>query len=891
MRQRMAPKSFGNFHVARHTYSPRCLETTNVLHEPQSNILSTDRLSKKKGAALKATNLRNHLDQQLGTWTVFGPFKLKSKDPLWLFLPLDGASTLPSKCSYQGALIKPVRMQRVEDLLDFRKVYGQIEDRPHAVAFCELDVGADVTLHLTYDADWSAAWWLDGAEVAETRSGNCGPVGSMRHPLLLGLKPGRHVLSVRVGSGIMGWNVTLRLVKIERGLSGLVRTDRGAPWRNYSKSLIRHENRPTPDGTCAEMSKEQFEELAANVGIDARWIAVVDAHRGSHYASPHLPSSHGQKPEYEGQLKEWVQVLHRNRISAMSWYPLSLCRPGAEQRTDWRQQYLVQPRRDDQGACCIHSSYGEAVIRYTTEALLKFDLDGFWFDGSAFTPAWTGLSCMCPSCQAKFKANTGLDFPTRLDWSQPTFRRWVAWRYEAFADYWQRLVDAIHAVAPQATVVFNHYHRENIGWNGGVPLNPFGRDFISGTEADSEPLKGAFHTRCMRAYGRPHTEVWMEMKGRHATPGGPRFNPRELMDFALSCTTAGGHASFGGGGGTVELPACQELTRELQPRAPYLGLPSVPHIALHLSQQTETFVFGRNPALLADDGWTDYYWNSLTGWHHALALAGHPCDIIYDAHLTPATLRRFPIVVMPLATALTAKQHRALLSYVQGGGTLVAGPWYGLCDEEGETRNEPLGSEQLFPFGRVFPSWDEIAQRPEYTFAIPNHKQPVTCRPLMAVRSGNRVRLDWRRNTRICRISRVGQGRIIQMAVDLGTLFRYSKAEPIVRALAGLLADLPRPSAEIVDGPPLHMGIFRRGRRQVAIHLQQFAGPWEGVTARMPKPPTRWNTILRWNGARPRAMRCAVPEIGPDLPIERYRGGWQITLPPMVWGQVVLVDL
>ena len=44
--------------------------------------------------------------------------------------------------------------------------------------------------------------------------------------------------------------------------------------------------------------------------------------------------------------------------------------------------------------------------------------------------------------------------------------------------------------------------------------------------------------------------------------------------------------------------------------------------------------------------------NSVTGWHHALGFAGRPSDVVFDAHLTRARLRKYPIMVSPLAVAV-----------------------------------------------------------------------------------------------------------------------------------------------------------------------------------------------------------------------------------------------
>ncbi|HPP13132.1 MAG TPA: beta-galactosidase trimerization domain-containing protein, partial [bacterium] len=469
----------------------------------------------------------------------------------------------------------------------------------------------------------------------------------------------------------------------------------------------------------------------------------------------------------------------------MSWLALILARSAAREHPDWRQKYLViDPpglEKYREVACCINSPYGQALISFSIEVLQKFDLDGLWFDGASFSPIWHQpaiISCVCPHCQERFREETGLEIPKEYNWSLPAFKHWVKWRYDMYSRYWQQLVDEVHQAVPEATIVFNHYHRENVGWHGAIPLKPFGKNFVSGTEADGEPLRGAFYTRLMRAYGRRDTEVWMALEqGRKGIRNGREvvFNPREVVDFVLACATAGGHASVGGADFDVEGPSLADIAGLLKVRAPYLGLPSVPYIGLHLSQQSETFVFGRNPDYITGD-WQDYYWNSATGWHHLLTYSGLTCEVLFDDHLKSSFLKKYPVLILPLALALTRQQYQTLLNYVAAGGTLITGPWFGLFDEWGQqSTGYPLGQHQLFPFGQSFPTWEELKNRPRLVFegtaVSPLHclTGPDRCMSF-SVSPGNQV-LSRRK---------VGQGQIIQIGFDPGTLFRYHPWKNVV---------------------------------------------------------------------------------------------------------------
>jgi len=839
-------------------------------------------------------------------WSLVGPILAKRGQNSWFRLRIDAAASVPRTFVLRQQPV-PVRRVTVDGALDFTEQVGELVDvtnfgvRNQVVAFASLQVPEDGTITLTYDADWRAVWWIDGKEVYATRGGNGGKVGAMHHRIVAALSKGRHVVAVRVISSIHGWSLSAHVEDWQPGVAGELRADRGADWRDYTRTLVRLEQEALPTGQCGKVKTEQYEQWMADAGVDARWMSVVDAFEGSVYRSRHLPMRKDTGPECEAHLKAWIRTLHEHRVCAISWYALSLYRPAWEQHPDWRQQYLVLDPRVTyaKATCCINSPYGDAVIAYVIEALKKFKLDGFWFDGAAFSPVWEAaqpVSCCCDYCKAKFKADTGQELPDRYDWSLPQFPRWVQWRYDMFSAYWLRLEEEVHKVVPEATLAFNHYHREGIPWNAAVPLTPFGGNIVSACEAEGEPLKGAFHTRLMRAYDRPDTEVWMGMGGiRKAIAHGrtPVHNYREVLEFVLTCCTAGGHTSFSGlHDYTLDAPIVPELAREIRQREPYIDLPAVPHAALHVSQQTETFVFGRNPDF-ATDRWVDLYWNSTTGWHHLMAHAGLTCDVVFDAHLKKSRLARYPVLVMPLASALTKRQVDTILSYVRDGGTLITGPWFGVLNAFGQKSEAyPLGDRSSFPMGDQFPEWDELLNRPQLRF-VDEKEGAVTANPLHhRACSRKRVNLELSAGNRALKMTRLGQGRIIQLGFDVGSLFRYSESPIVVNAFREFFrrAVRERPRVEIDNSDGVIMGVFQGKKNETIIQVQQVFPPWRQPPVDVTQPAACWGLELKWNGAPPKSVKCCLPEVGPELLVRKTGRAWRFTVPPFVWGQVIKVS-
>ena len=830
----------------------------------------------------------------LSSWTLIGPFQVPGSLDPWLALDLDNAAKIPFSLSHiNGEPVQTIKVELEASALDLRKHLGLCEGRVQAYAFAQFEMPEDGCISINYDADYWAAWTVDGVAVFDTKRGNGGPVGKMRHRFSMLLEKGPHVIGVRIQSGTGGWTLILHSATWSTKIPEEFNAGREAAWRDYAKACVRVEHRPEPTGFIDGLPQGDYELLMMNSGVDARWISVARDHCGSHYKSACLPRWKGATPESERNLKAWVDDLHKKRISAVSWLTLTENEAVWQERPECRQQYLVSPAPDASHGtrmCCINSTYGDDLIGFVIEAIGKFDLDGIWFDGCDLSTTHVRplpVSCVCPHCKDRFKKDLGLEIPRRLDWNDPVFRRWIQWRYDTFADYWQKLVDQVHSRFPQASIAFNHYHREGCGWSGGIPLNAFGHGFISATEADGDEFKGAFYTKCMKAYGRGNSEVWMGV-GSRQTLRGNTCNKKAALNFALSCATAGGNCSLGSGLNGIH--AIAEVAAELKPRAPFVGLNSEPYVALHLSQQTETFVFGRDPEYCGH--WSDPYWNSLVGWHHAIAFSGLTSDVIYDTALDDGAFTKYAILIMPIAPALKDPQMEAVLRYVSHGGTLVTGPWFGACDEFGEANSRPdRVAPTLFPFGSEFPQWNEICNRAPLDFcATPGEKALFAANPLTSLPAGTCVSLSLLdRGSSAVKYSEYGKGKIVQIGYDLGGLFRKYPKKEIASHLGKLLRECSTPLVELEESEGLILGTFIKDDQTTIVHIQQFQAPWIEANDDAAAPAPRWDVKLRFNGEKPISIRCMLPKPGPDLPCELRGGAWEVEVPPFTWGQVLSI--
>lgn len=79
---------------------------------------------------------------------------------------------------------------------------------------------------------------------------------------------------------------------------------------------------------------------------------------------------------------------------------------------------------------CVNTGYRDRMIRLVVE-VAKRGVDIVFLDGPAYYPG----SCYCRACRRKFYDLYGEDVPEREDWENPTWRRFVKFRYRSLRDF------------------------------------------------------------------------------------------------------------------------------------------------------------------------------------------------------------------------------------------------------------------------------------------------------------------------------------------------------------------------------------------------------------------------------------------------------------------------
>jgi len=525
----------------------------------------------------------------------------------------------------------------------------------------------------------------------------------------------------------------------------------------YAKAGLRLEARPHPTAVNDDITRPAREKALADAGVQARWIKVTDDYGAPLINNPFIPCTDAHAADNEIILKKWVSEIKKSGMAAVTWYPMQHCHSGWEQIPAWRQVFQI-PYNASGFAVCFESGYGDALMNYCNYVIDKFGLDGIWFDGTCWTPIWgrpLPMSCTCDACKAKFKADTGCDVPTKIDWDDAVFRKWVNWRYKEFGSYIGKVAASIRKEHPNVSVAINNYHRPRTPWLSALPIDIFKADVISGSEA-SDPDSIDINMRLNRAYGRSQSEIWRFFDVGNA----PEVNAETIIQHAMMCYVAGGHPSYGEDLLNPRMaPTAALASPAINAINAYSDGKSLPYAAVHVSQQTETFYCER--------GGLNFF-DSLSIWTQALGNRQVPPDYVFDADFTSTKLAKYKLLFMPLSLALSDTQSKIAIDYIKNGGTAVLGLASGQLNEEAMPRKSNLLASVLgFSFSRA-PKTDGSDAG---TFVITAKGTNKTYQasgvriPLILISSGWTT-LATVANQPAAAVRKFGKGRVVVLAID-----------------------------------------------------------------------------------------------------------------------------
>ncbi len=175
-------------------------------------------------------------------------------------------------------------------------------------------------------------------------------------------------------------------------------------------------------------------------------VTVIEADSGlSDYLSDDEFSQTMQR------IGEITGIIHSQDLKVVWYIPaLEVITPNgaarsdsfAKTHSDWLQVSFdkrghgafVTNKTDESAWLCPNSPYREFFKKRLVQ-LAKTNVDGIWLDMPVFNQNKMRFPCACHYCQSKFSAETGHEFPSNYDASDPSFWRYVRWRHDVLTKF------------------------------------------------------------------------------------------------------------------------------------------------------------------------------------------------------------------------------------------------------------------------------------------------------------------------------------------------------------------------------------------------------------------------------------------------------------------------
>ncbi|MEX2187421.1 MAG: alpha-amylase family protein [Pirellulales bacterium] len=433
---------------------------------------------------------------------------------------------------------------------------------------------------------------------------------------------------------------------------------------------------------------------------DAARIGVQVVHGNAVWPYYPLRRDGGKLKDAEhALLKRFVDETHRHGMKLSLGLPPFPSVEAMKAHPEWRiaadatdAHLKIEPVEDNLGTRlgCNLGPWGDYLIELCGELMEDYGFEGYSFDGNYHPPI-----CYCPACRKAYRderhEERSRDLPAAIDLDNIAYREYLVWRGEKLEDHYRRLQKRLKGIRPDAAVMtwstnagrYGHFLTSprvmSTRMNLLIDL-PMQEWWLDETNLGSSvaPAFGAEYLAAVTGYRKCGCEPYLMSRGNPYSPDSFPAHERMVRSMTVlahGSTTA--HSLGWTGGADGAAPVFAETKR----REPWIvGGTPLAWAAILVSEQTRQFYAYRDIA--------ERFLPHVFGAYRMVMEEHLPAMLINDWDVTSESLRRFRVVVLPNAAALSDAQVAALREYVRGGGSLVATTETSLCDELGRPRRD-----------------------------------------------------------------------------------------------------------------------------------------------------------------------------------------------------------
>lgn len=411
-------------------------------------------------------------------------------------------------------------------------------------------------------------------------------------------------------------------------------------------------------------------------------------------------------------LGEYLNAAHKEGIRVIIYFNVHWLSPTvAKEHKDWLQLRRDRSIIDDVYGLgmspCVNSPDYRRWSFQVIKDLAQYDIDGIFLDG----PIFIASGCYCDACREKFKREFGEDLPSKEDWEDPVWKKFIEFRYQSITDYMRDAYNTLKSVKPEAIIYMNG--------QGLWPSWPNGRDnrllapyqdiigaeggFIGGDLTKVFLWKPAMSAKLLetQASGKP-TVIFIA--GKNCNWDNYSLTPEETKLLYADTIAYGASPWYGEFYDNIFDPgadAAGEMNKFIEENEEYLEkTSSVADVALVWSIKTADYYRATVPITdFTQEGERltrhiragDHY-KAFMGYFEALTRSHIPFDVL-DEKGIEEKLNQYKVLILPNVACMSDSIGEIIKEWVKDGGILIATFETSFYDEWGNRRTTPILSD------------------------------------------------------------------------------------------------------------------------------------------------------------------------------------------------------
>lgn len=455
--------------------------------------------------------------------------------------------------------------------------------------------------------------------------------------------------------------------------------------KSYRRCLVDMHIPDWDERFLSEFDSDKYIEMMKLAGVDSAYI-----YANSNVGLCNYPTKVGTMHKgLKGRdiIKELTDGFNREGINPILYINI-WSKVAFDEHPEWRtinpegkisSEYMFR-KVGRYGVLCPNSGYIEYVLGIVRELCSGYDFKALWID----MILWRNL-CVCEHCKARFKKETGLDFPEKIDWDDPSWQLYMKKREEWMIDFSQKILDAVNEINPEISVIFNsaYFYTTYLGLS--MPYFALG-EFVSGDYA----LKRLEHSLNSKFADAVTREKPFEFLGSVMDTDLAEHSiiktDEQLKSLMFSCIMSNGAYGFIDAidpVGNLNERVYKRMKNILDAERPYekyldFDLDPVYDVGIYFNCASGMSPFENGEALHDFPAFYPFQRAFVNAGYKLIE--GHvPFRIITEKNLDE--LDRCKLIILPDMYALSEKEINAFTEYVNGGGNIFASGHTALYDD------------------------------------------------------------------------------------------------------------------------------------------------------------------------------------------------------------------